>query len=383
MSAITTDILVIGGGLHGLSAALQSARRGKRVALVERAFIGRHASGASAAGVRTLGRHPEDLELSLEACRHWNDIAALVGDDCGYVRCGQLRIAETEAEMAGLAESVARLQAQGYRHERLIGRQELLRLVPALNPQVLGAIWVEQDGAADPHRTLRAFRAACEAAGVAIHEHEGVAEMTQAQGRWELRTRTRRFTAEVVVNAAGAWAHRIGALAGDPFELAAKASMMIVTERVAPLIGPVLSAAGRPLSFKQTDRGTLVIGGGVQGRPLLDLEQTETDFRRLSNVGRTVTALFPGIGPVAINRVWSGLEALTPDHLPVIGFSTRVPGLIHVYGFSGHGFQPVPAVGLAVADLAVTGHTQRPIAALSPQRLAARLAGKKPRAAAE
>lgn len=368
MPPSATDILVIGGGLHGLSAALQCARRGKRVVVVERAFVGRHASGASAAGVRTLGRHPEDLEISLEACQYWNNIEALVGDGCGYVRCGQLRIAETEAQMAELDASVGRLTARGYTHERLIERDELLRLVPALNRAAMGAIWVEQDGAADPHRTLRAFRNACEAAGVTIYEGEGVVEMTQAQGFWTLRTRNLSFTAEVVVNAAGAWAHQIGALAGDPFELQAKASMMIVTERVAPFIGPVLSAAGRALSFKQTDQGTLVIGGGVQGRPLLDLEHTETDFIRLSNTGRTLTDLFPGIGPVMINRVWSGLEALTANHLPVIGFSTEVPGLIHVYGFSGHGFQPVPAVGFAVADLAVTGHTQRAIADLAPRR---------------
>lgn len=369
MSAIGTDVLVIGGGLHGLSAALQIARRGKRVVLVERTFIGRHASGATAAGVRTLGRHPEDLDISLEACGYWNSIEALVGDHCGYVRCGQLQVAENEAELRRLEASVNALRSRGYEHERLIGPDELARLVPRLRRNMAGGIWVEQDGAADPHRTLRAFRRACEAAGVAIHENEGVVEMMQHQGRWQVRTRSMRFLVEVVVNAAGAWAHQIGAMAGDPFELSTKASMMIVTERIEPFIGPVLGAVSRPLSFKQTDRGTLVIGGGVQGQPLLDQERTEPDFRRLASVGRTVTHFFPGISPVAINRVWSGLEALTRDHLPVIGYSIRVPGLIHVFGFSGHGFQPVPALGFAVADLAIGGRTDRPIGLLSPHRL--------------
>src|SRR5580692_5716174 len=95
----TADALVIGGGLHGLSAALQLARRGASVVLLERARIGRHASGASAAGVRTLGRARAELPVSLVAMEMWHDIEGLVGDHCGFQPHGQLLVAETEPEL--------------------------------------------------------------------------------------------------------------------------------------------------------------------------------------------------------------------------------------------------------------------------------------------
>lgn len=371
MARILTDALVIGGGLHGLSAALQIARRGWRVILVERAFIGRHASGASAAGVRTLGRHAEDLELSLESARYWHDMKALVDDDCGFHAGGQLRVAETAAELARLEKQVETLNAAGYHHEVLVGPAELRRIVPALRPDVQGAIWVAGDGAADPHRTLRAFRRACEKAGVTIFENEGVRELERAGGRWVARTRSQTISAGKIVNAAGAWAHHIAGLAGEDFPLETKASMMMVTERVAPFIEPVVSAVGRTLSFKQSDRGTLVIGGGLQGRALLDAEQTEPCFLTLARGARAASELFPGVGELRVNRVWSGLEAKTPDMVPVIGASEVHPDVVHVFGFSGHGFQLVPVAGFAVADLVTLGRTARVIGQLGPGRFAA------------
>src|SRR3546814_12336014 len=84
--------------------------------------------------------------------------------------------------------------------------------------------------------------------------------------------------AATVVNAAGAWAGRFAAMVGDRFPLGTKASMMIVTERVAPLVRPVVSCVGRQLSFKQTDRGPLLIGGGVRGRFALPAEKSTVDF---------------------------------------------------------------------------------------------------------
>jgi len=369
MSTGRFDVAVIGGGLHGLSAALHLARAGRRVLVLERSWAGRHASGATAAGVRTLGRDVAEVPISLEAMEMWHRIEAIVGDDCGFHADGQIRVAEFDSHWPDLLQRQARMQVLGYTHEEIIDGAELRRLVPALSPHCVGALVSRRDGAADPHRTIAAFRRACEAEGVAIVEGCGVDAVERRGADWLLSAGARRFTAPAVVNAAGAWAGRLAALFGDEIELGLKASMMMATERLAPLLAPVVSVVGRALSFKQSDQGTLVIGGGLQGSADLDRQTSRVDFAALAKGARAAVDLFPVVGQVRIARCWTGIEAKTRDLLPVIGASPSQPSLFHAFGFSGHGFQLVPVVGAILCDLIVEGGTQRPIAPFAPGRL--------------
>jgi sarcosine oxidase subunit beta len=364
------DLLVIGGGLHGLSVALQSARRGVSVILVERHFLGRHASGATAAGVRTLGRHPAELPLSLEAAATWHVMKDLVGDDCGFNACGQLQVAEDEAALAKIRDRVSRLEAQGFTHERLIGSNELHSLVPDLAPHCLGAAWTVDDGSADPHRTIGAFRDAAIAASVQILEKCLVTGLVRHSTQWLAQTSRGVIEAGLIVNAAGAWADQVATLAGDPVHQAIRTSMMVVTERTSARVKPVVSSLGQKLSFKQTVQGTLVIGGGSQGKLAPDRQSASVDVVALAASVGAAVRLFPAVRGIRIVRTWAGMEAMTPDHLPVIGFSHRVEGLIHAFGFSGHGFQLVPSVGRAVADLVCHGSTDHDLSAFDVTRIA-------------
>ena len=158
MSGAVFDVAVIGGGLHGLSAALHLGRAGKRVIVLERAWVGRHASGASAAGVRTLNRDLGELDLALESMEMWHNIASLVDDECGFHAHGQICVAEHPGSLSELEERVARLKGLGYTHEAIIDVRELRRRVPAISAHCIGASIAPRDGAADPHRTLAAFR---------------------------------------------------------------------------------------------------------------------------------------------------------------------------------------------------------------------------------
>lgn len=369
MSRAHADTLVIGGGLHGLSAALQLARAGRRVIIVERAWVGRHASGASAAGVRTLNRDIAEVPISLESMEMWHRIEAIVGDHCGFHAHGQIRVAETEQHLVELNGRAEKMRQLGYAHEEMIDRAELRRLVPALSPHCVGGLIARRDGAADPHRTLLAFRRRCEAEGVQIHEGCGVTAIERQGSDWLVRTDEQQFIAASIVNAAGAWGARIAAMIGDDISLDMKASMMIVTERLEPLLAPVISVVGRPLSFKQAGQGTLVIGGGLQGHADLDTQRSTVDFRELARGARAATDLFPSVRGVRITRAWTGMEAKTGDLIPVIGPSPQAAGVLHVFGFSGHGFQLVPVVGAIVADLIVQGSTKREIAAFAVKRL--------------
>ncbi|CAH1667372.1 NAD(P)/FAD-dependent oxidoreductase [Chelatococcus asaccharovorans] len=367
---MSTDVLIIGGGLHGLSAALQAARRGVSVQLVERHFVGRHASGATAAGVRTLGRHVAELPLSLEAAESWHHMKALVDDDCGFVACGQLQLAEDGEALAKIAKRIARLEAMGLHHERLVDADDVQSVLPGVSPHCVGGAFVSGDGSADPHRAIRAFRDAAKKAGVTIVEECLVTSLTRSAGHWRAETIRGIFEARLIVNAAGAWADHISVLAGDPLRHAIRTSMMVVTERVAPRIKPVVSSFGRRLSLKQTSQGTLLIGGGSQGKLAPDRQSAAVDITALASSVQAAIRVFPELRGVRMVRTWAGMEAMTPDHIPVIGFSQKVEGLIHVFGFSGHGFQLVPSVGRVVADLICEGHTNHNLDAFRASRIA-------------
>lgn len=368
MNAPASDTLVIGGGLHGLSAALHLARRGRRVTVLERAFTGRHASGASAAGVRTLGRDPREMPLALGSMEMWHRIAELVDDDCGFHAHGQIRVAATGTQLEAETARVERLTEAGYRNERIIDQAELRALAPGVNPKFLGAAYAENDGAADPHKTLIAFRAAAERAGVSIREGSGVVAITRRGAGWRVVAGEATHDCAEVVNASGAWGARVAALIGEEIPLSAKASMMMVTERLEQAVRPVLSIVGRPLSFKQTSQGTLVLGGGIQGRYDLDSGETFIDFRALAAGAAAARELMPAAAGARVVRCWSGIEGKTADLLPVIGPSARAEGFYHVFGFSGHGFQLVPAAGAAVAEIVETGEIPDVLRDFSPTR---------------
>ena len=373
MSTETFDAIVIGGGLHGLSAALQLARRDARVLLLERRHVGRHSSGINAGGVRRLGRDEREIALSQVSFEMWHRISELVGDECGFVPSAQVKVAESESELSKLEAREQRVRALGWTHEELLDREKLFALLPALSRHCVGALACFGDGAADPMRTVMAFRRAAEAAGVTIREGVAVQAIEPGApgGLITVATDAGRFAAPRVANCAGAWAIELARSLGEPIVCGVKASMMVVTERLPRFCEPTVGATGRSLSFKQTSSGSVVIGGGLQGRADAAAERSVVDFRNLAIGARTASDLFPIVRGARIVRTWSGIEARTPDEIPVIGESILVPGLFHSFGYSGHGFQLAPAAGLAVAELMLRGATNLPVAPFTPARFAA------------
>jgi sarcosine oxidase, subunit beta len=364
------DVAVIGGGLHGLSAALHLARASQRVLIIERSWSGRHSSGATAAGVRSLGRDMAELDIALEALDMWRSIEKIVGDSCGFAAHGQVRIAENENAFEALQQGVTRLHDNGYTHEYMIDPVEVKRRVPVLGVRCLGAAIAPNDGAADPHKTIAAFRKCCLSAGVVIEEGNGVTAINRHGADWQIRRGDgETVVVPMIVNAAGAWGSQIATMVGDDIPMGLKASMMMVTERLSPFLAPVVASFGRQLSFKQAEQGGLVIGGGIQGDADLPAETSHVRFARLAKGASDAVTLFPCVRGVRIVRTWAGLEATTKDHLPIVGMSENGPGVFHAYGFSGHGFALVPVVGAIIADLVLRGTTSRAIEGLRASRL--------------
>jgi sarcosine oxidase subunit beta len=355
------DVIVVGGGLHGCSTALHLARKGLRPIVLEQAHTGRHASGVNAGGVRRLGRHPAEIPLSVASMAIWRDIAALVDDDCGFHRTGQIKVAENQTDMEVLAARAKALRDLGFTHEEPIGRDELRALVPAVSPHCVGALISRDDGHANPFQTVTAFRLKAEKLGVRFRQGARAERIERTGNHWTVETGASRFEAPVLVNCAGAWADRIAAQLGEAAPLRVEAPMLMITERVAPFLRPVIGAASRPLSFKQFDNGTVLIGGGHRGRADRDASTTELDFAGLAVSARTAADIFPLMRCVRVVRCWAGIEAVMPDEIPVIGPSATAADAYHAFGFSAHGFQLGPIVGRLLAELIVDGRTDLPI----------------------
>ncbi len=366
----TSDVLVIGGGLHGMSAALQLARAGASVRLVERETVGRHASGVNAGGVRRLGRHVAEIPLAEAALPMWRAMPDLVGDDCGFTPSGQVKIAESAADLELLTARAGEVKSLGYSHEEIIGQAELRALIPSVAAHCAGAMIVRGDGFADPYRTCIAFRRAAVAAGVRIDEGVAVTGLERQGDIWRARTTAGDYHAPEVLNAAGAWGARLAASLGEPVPVRAAAYMMMVTGPLPRFVEPVVGLASRKLSLKQMANGTVVIGGGFEGRPDAETGKTALDIHGLAASAGIAGDIFPVLRKARLVRAWAGIDGEAADKISVIGRSLLHEGLTHAFGFSGHGFQLVPAVGRALADLIRTGQSSLPLLPFSPGRFA-------------
>ena len=355
------DVLIIGGGLMGFSTALQLAMRSARCIVLDKDSPGRHASGVNAGGLRQLNRHPAEIPLSVVAAGMWRHIQELVDSDCDTRFPGQVRVAENETELHALEKRAELVRSLGYRHEELIGTEELYNLIPALARHCRGALICRGDGYGRPFHALDAFRRKACSLGVHYQADTRVDAVVQANDDWLISTLKGEFRAPVLVNCAGAWANHIATMLGEPVPLKPAAPMMMVSERLPHFIDPVVGAAGRKLSFKQMQNGTLLIGGAHMADLDLIQERTEINWHKLVLSARSVLALFPQLKDVRIVRSWAGLEAFMPDNIPVIGASSTAPGAYHAFGFSAHGFQLSPVVGRILSQLILDGSSELPI----------------------
>ncbi len=370
MTNRTADLLVIGGGIHGCSAALHAALRGLDVVVIEKDTVARHASGVNAGGVRRLGRHYAEVPISQRSMEIWHRIGDLVDDDCGFQKAPQIKVAETEAELETLAARAANLRTMGFEHEVILDRKRLREELPAVAEHCVGGLASLDDGFALPYQTTFAFQRKARSLGVRFEENCRVHTVERVGPDFRARTDRGDFTAHRLLNCAGAWAGEIARQLGEPVPIEAIAPMMIVTQRMPRFCDAVVGGTGRPLSFKQMANGTVVIGGGRLGRARPETNVSEMVFSELQQTAETAIAIFPIMRGATIVRSWAGIEGRMPDDIPVISPSSTQDGAYHAFGFSAHGFQMGPGVGEIMAELVCSGRTNAPIAPFSITRFA-------------
>jgi glycine/D-amino acid oxidase-like deaminating enzyme len=399
------EVVIIGGGIIGITAALYLAQRGVSVAVCEKGEVGHEQSGRNWGWVRVMGRDPGEIPMALEAQRLWEGMAETVEADVGFTRSGIVYVADSKAELAE-QEAWAEEARQYQLGTRLLTAREIPEVLVGSQRKYAGAMFTPSDARAEPWKAVPAIARKVRALGGDILTQCAVRGLETEGGRVSgVITEHGTIACQSAVLAGGAWTRLFLGNMGIDFPQLRILGSVMATE---PLDGPPTHAVGASdFSFrKRADGGyTIARRGASEAHIVPDsfrlffdflpalykqrreirlalgnrfLEEAKTARRwamdertpfeetrvldpkpsqKLLDEARTaLIAAFPAFAGMRIANSWGGLIDATPDAVPVIGEVPRLPGFYLASGFSGHGFGIGPGAGRLVADL-VTGAT--------------------------
>lgn len=323
------EVVVIGGGVIGLSIAWELARRGRRVRLLERGELGREASWAGAGMLPVAPASASDpLEqltaLSVRLHPQWaRQLLDTTGIDNGYRVCGALYVARSAGERASLRAWQRSQQQQGLEADWL-GADEVARLEPQLTA-VLGACRLPGEAQLRNPRHLRALAAACQSAGVELLEHCEVRTLDPVSGR--LRTSDRLMSPEQVCVTAGPWSRTLLADAPWKLDVFPVRGQMVLFRTPEPLLSHTINEGPRYLVPRDDGR---LLAGSTEEEVGFDKSTTEGAIGELGELAR---GLLPALANAEVERTWAGLRPASFDGFPYLG---RAPESRSVFVATGH-----------------------------------------------
>ena len=342
------SVVVIGGGVTGLSAAWWLARSGVQVLVLDKGVVGWEASGRNGGGA-THYHSP----LFHEEQRLWPQMDDLLGYSTEYQR-ERIIVALNSEQLAWYQYMAGIHRGFGYRVDDLDARQ-VREAVPLAGDNAIGGIHVFHGGHANPQRTVQAYAWALQDLGGRILQHAAVTGIKVEGGRATGVSTTRgEFGLDSLVVAAGPQSGMLLAPLGIDLPLAPARAEMIVTEP-APLMA-IGGVDGNGLYGRQTLRGNLAFGGGPH--EWIDVDETGPEARPstplLRNLSRRVAELLPKAAHLRVIRSWAGVIENTPDGRPVLE-RLASPDNVTIATMSAVGFGLSPASGHAIRDLVLDG----------------------------
>jgi glycine/D-amino acid oxidase-like deaminating enzyme len=401
----SADVVIVGGGIIGISAALFLARQGVSVVLCEKGKLAGEQSSRNWGWVRKTGRDLREVPLIIESLRLWREMER-EGIDTGFRECGVLYVGETDADLArfqGWLDMVRPYQIGS----RLIEGAELAAHLPGATRTYRGALYTATDGRAEPQKAVPAIAAAARAAGAVIVENCAVRGIDQKGGRVAaVVTERGRISCDSAILAGGAWSRLFcGSLGIRLPQLKVRASVL----RTGPVEGgPETSAWLGTFAYRRRLDGGYTIANGHSNvvpitpdtfrffREFLPAARAERrglrlrlDHRFLGEAMtpkrwaldrpspfettrvldpdpvqsindaamRRIGEVFPIFRNMTVKQHWAGMIDVTPDVVPVISEAETLPGLVIATGFSGHGFGIGPAAGQLAAEIATGRRT--------------------------
>ncbi len=376
------DVVIIGGGLHGLATAYYLACQGvTNVAVLEARYVGFGGSGRNTAIIRSNYRTPEGIAFYDHSVKLYEKLAGELDYNIMFSQRGHLTLAHNERGVSGLRERALTNQLCGV-DSRLIVADEIQRLVPemqlagSLRHPVMAALYHPSGGIIRHDAVVWAYARGADAAGVHVHQLTEVQGLERTNGAISgVVTNRGRIRTGTVVNATAGYAGTIAEMVDRQLPLETHPLQALVTEPLKPWLHSVIVSSTLHVYVSQTDRGELVIGAEVDDYASYSLRGT---LPFAESAATHLLELFPFLANVRMLRQWAGLCDMTPDYSPIIGEDPRVPGLFMTVGWGTYGFKAGPASGQLLAEMIASGRTPKRLEPFALDRFAEdRLVGEK------
>ncbi len=376
------DVIIIGGGVAGLSTAMQLAARGRRVIVVERERLGNGSTGRAAGLLGQLRGTAEHTRMLMDGVEIVKELERQAGVEI-FVRTGSLRIGETEDRAQEIRDLVEMGRSIGFDIDFMPPPEVAKRLPYMRTDDILEACYCPTDGHLQPAELVSAYIKVGRSHGVRYESNCPVKKIMIDGGRARgVRTVKGDFFAPVIVNAAGPWSYLIAELAEETLATAAIGHYYLTTrpdpKHPVDRLSPAIRDRHHRI-YARPESGGLIVGTYEAEPEEWDTGALPDDFDMSSlkakpgslNVAILIDAAhqrYPWINERTPMTITRGIMTFTPDGKPFCGALPAVEGLYHCSGFSGHGIVQSPTIGVIMAELILDGRSAYDIAAIEADR---------------
>jgi sarcosine oxidase subunit beta len=367
------DVVIVGGGAHGLATAYYLAQQGvTNVAVLEKSYIGSGAAGRNTTILRSNYKTPEGARFYDASVKLYEGLGAELGFNLLFSQCGHLTLAHSDRAMFVMANRAEVNRLNGI-DSRLVSPEQVQELAPAMyvGPDttypIMGALYHPPGGIIRHDAVVWGFARGADEGGAEIHPYTEVLgfDKSASGGRIEaVRTNRGTVRAGTVLNCTAGWSTLIAEMADVPLPITTHILQACVTEPVKPFLDVVIVSSQMHVYISQSDRGEFVMGSEIEPWTTYRMQGT---LNFLQDLTKHTLELFPQLEQARLLRAWAGLCDLSPDYSPILG-RTEVENFHVSAGWGTYGFKAAPIVGKTLAELVATDRTPELIAPFELER---------------